>query len=99
MLPLGQDGDVTTAWVKLAFDLDDATRSALGPARNWAFIEMTGVLAAYRRRGIAGAMKRHAFRTARAWGCADVRTVHHPENSAIIAANLALGFRPAEFDL
>ena len=27
------------------------------------------------------------------WGCSEVRTVHHPNNAAIIAANRALGFR------
>jgi GNAT superfamily N-acetyltransferase len=65
------------------------------PGRPWAFVEMTGVLRAWRRRGIAGAMKTRAFDVARRWGCTEVRTHHHPENLPAISANRALGFRPA----
>ena len=67
------------------------------PGRPWAFIEMTGVLRPYRRRGVATAMKLRALATARSWGCSEVRTVHHPGNAAIIAANRQLGFRDADF--
>jgi len=31
-------------------------------------------------------------------GCLEVRTIHHPRNAAIIAANRALGFYDAEFE-
>ena len=63
------------------------------PGRAWAFVEMTGVLRAYRRRGVAAAMKARAFDAARGWGCTEVRTFHHPANLPAISANLALGFR------
>jgi GNAT superfamily N-acetyltransferase len=63
------------------------------PGRGWAFVEMTGVLRAYRRRGVAAAMKARAFAAARGWGCTQVRTFHHPANLPAISANLALGFR------
>lgn len=66
------------------------------PSRPWAFIEMTGVLRAYRRRGVAAAMKTRAFAAARSWGCTEIRTAHHPTNRPAIAANEALGFRPAD---
>jgi GNAT superfamily N-acetyltransferase len=69
------------------------------PGRHWAFIEMTGVLPPYRRQGLATAMKRRALAAARTWGCVEVRTFHHPRNTAIIAGNRALGFRDADFDL
>jgi GNAT superfamily N-acetyltransferase len=69
------------------------------PGRSWAFVEMTGVLRPYRRRGLAGAMKVRGLRAARSWGASTVRTVHHPSNHAIIAANRALGFEDATFDL
>lgn len=62
------------------------------PHREWAFVEMTGVLAAYRRQGVATAMKRQALAVAAGWGCSTVRTLHHPQNAPIIAANRALGF-------
>ena len=69
------------------------------PGRRWAFIEMTGVLPAYRRQGLATAMKLEALVAAKSWGCSEVRTFHHPDNKAIIAANRALGFRDADFDV
>lgn len=90
----------------LAFDNQHDDQHLVGlcqltcsPGRQWAFIEMTGVLPAYRRRGIASAMKRRALAAAANWGCLEVRTFHHPQNAAIIAANRALGFCDAEFDL
>jgi GNAT superfamily N-acetyltransferase len=66
--------------------------------RSWAFIEMTGVLRAYRRRGVAAAMKARAFAVVRGWGCTEVRTSQHPVNLPMISANVALGFRPRDND-
>jgi RimJ/RimL family protein N-acetyltransferase len=90
----------------LAFDDRDHGQRPVGlcqltcpPGRQWAFVEMTGVLPAYRRQGVATAMKRRALVAAADWGCLKVRTLHHPRNAAIIAANRALGFRDDKFDL
>ena len=60
------------------------------PDRERAFIEMTCVLAAYRRRGIANSMKRQALAVAAGWGCSTVRTLHHAQHAATVA-NRALG--------
>ena len=83
----------------LAFDTRAHSERLIGlcqltcpPGRDWAFVEMTGVLPTYRRRDIATAMKRRALVVAAGWGCSEVRTLHHPNNAAIIAANRALGF-------
>ncbi len=82
----------------LTFDAHDSRRPiglcqvACPPGREWAFVEMTGVLAAYRRRGIATAMKGQALAVAADWGCSTIRTLHHRQNAAVIAANRALGF-------
>lgn len=88
----------------LAFDDRDHGQRLVGlcqvtcpPGREWAFVEMTGVLPAYRRQGVATAMKRRALAVAAGWGCSQVRTLHHPGNPAIIAANRALGFREDRF--
>lgn len=62
------------------------------PGREWAFVGMTGVLPAYRRQGIATVMKCQALAVAVGWGCSRVRTLHHPNSAAIIAANRARGF-------
>ena len=55
----------------LAFDHDTAVgmcQLTCPPDRRWAFIEMTGVLRAYRGRGLATAMKLRALQAARSWG-------------------------------
>lgn len=67
------------------------------PGRQWALIEMTGVLPAYRRHGLATAMKVRGLGAAKSWGCSEVRTFHHPSNAAVIAANRSLGFHNADF--
>ncbi len=36
---------------------------------------------------------------ARTWGATHLRTVHHPNNNAIITANRRLGFHDADFNL
>jgi GNAT superfamily N-acetyltransferase len=72
---------------------------SFAPERDWAFIEMTGILRPYRRRGYATAVKRYAIEQARSWGATTLRTLHHPTNIPIIAANRKLGFVAAAFDL
>lgn len=91
--------------IVLAFDTSDHGQRLIGlcqltcpPGWEWAFVEMTGVLPAYRRQGIATAMKCQALVVAAGWGCSQVRTLHHPSNAAIIAANRALGFHHDETD-
>lgn len=86
----------------LAFDHDvtlGMCQLTCPPDQWWAFIEMTGVLRPYRGRGVATAMKLRALQAARSWGCTEVRTFHHPNNRAIIAANRSLGFREANFEV
>jgi len=68
------------------------------PQRDRAFIEMTGILRSYRRRGLATALKRYALEQARSWGASTVRTVNHPTNRPIIDANRKLGFLESDFD-
>lgn len=60
---------------------------------------MTGVLRAYRRKGVATAIKLHAFRYCRAQGATYVRT-NNEENNPMYALNLAFGFiaQPAKLD-
>ncbi len=53
---------------------------------------MTGVRRSWRNRGLATALKLRAIDAAQAWGATRLRTVHHPNNDAIIAANPKLGF-------
>lgn len=69
------------------------------PEAAWAFVEMTGVRRDWRTRGVATALKLEAIEAARAWGATHLRTVHHPNNDAIIAANRKLGFHDADFTL
>jgi hypothetical protein len=62
----------------------------------YVFNEMTGVLRTHRRRGVALAMKVFGMSFAGMVGARWVRTIHHPENMAMIRLNLALGYRNAE---
>jgi GNAT superfamily N-acetyltransferase len=83
------DGDVMVGLCALSF----------APERDWAFIEMTGILRPYRRRGLATALKRYAIEQARSWGpprfarCTIARIVRssRPTSSSV--------FAEAEFDL
>ena len=65
--------------------------------RGYAFGEMTGVLPMYRGRHLALAMKISGM----AWASANcqrpVRTVHHPENTPVIALNRRLGYTDASW--
>lgn len=82
--------DQEGAWVGLCL-------VAHNPGGDWAFVDMTGVLPGHRRRGLSVAMKLPVVETVRRWGVPALRTFHHPDNDAAIAANLALGFRHADF--
>jgi GNAT superfamily N-acetyltransferase len=55
---------------------------------------MTGVLPAYRGRGIALALKLLAIRTARRWGAAFIHTNNDSENAPMLAVNRKLGYLP-----
>lgn len=57
-----------------------------------AFSEMTGVLRAYRGRGLSLALKLLAIRFVRDQGCRRLDTFHHPRNDSAIAMNRRLGF-------
>ena len=54
--------------------------------------DMTGVLPAYRSRGIALAMKLLAIDFARSGGMRWLVALHHPGNAAVIGLNRRLGF-------
>jgi len=69
------------------------------PGVVWAFVEMTGVQQDWRTRGLATGLKLAAIKAARTWGATHLRTVHHPNNNAIITANRKLGFHDADFNL
>jgi len=60
------------------------------------FNEMTGVVRAYRHRGIAIAMKVMVIEKVRAHGVPSIRTFHHPDNVAPIALNRRLGYVDAD---
>lgn len=62
------------------------------PEQALGFVEMTGVRRSHRGRGLSLAMKLDAIAFARSAGLAVLRTTHHPDNAAAIAANRRLGF-------
>jgi GNAT superfamily N-acetyltransferase len=80
------------------YDMAGMCALSYRPDRTWAFIEMTGVVPAYRKRGFATLLKVHALSAAQRWGARMVRTVNHPANEPIIAANRKLGFEDADFE-
>ena len=55
---------------------------------------MTGVLAEYRGRKIAQALKLLTIRRSREWGAAYIRTNNDSQNAPILAINRKLGYRP-----
>jgi len=57
-------------------------------------IETTGVLRAYRRRGIGLWLKQHAIYYAKTHGYIRLATVNDPSNVGMLAVNEQLGFRP-----
>ncbi len=59
-----------------------------------AWHDMTGVMPAYRGRGIAGALKRATVAWAAANGFVTLETENNVENAPMRAINLALGYQP-----
>lgn len=55
---------------------------------------MTGVVAGYRGRNIALALKLHTIRLARAWDAAAIRTNNDSQNAPMLAINRKLGYQP-----
>lgn len=89
------------AGVTLALDgADWVGMSALSvhPHLGICFQEMTGVRAAYRRRGLAMAMKLHTLDFARACQAQLICTVNDPRNTAMIDLNRRVGFTDADWD-
>jgi len=81
---IAQDGAV---WVGLArLDPTEATEAM--------YNAITGVLPAYRGRGIALALKLLAIRAARRSGVRYLRTNNDAENAPMLAVNRKLGYRP-----
>ncbi|HEV2404477.1 MAG TPA: GNAT family N-acetyltransferase [Ktedonobacterales bacterium] len=74
-------------WVGLASVLDY-------PANASMYNGVTGVLPAYRGRGIATALKLLALRAARTRGAATIRTNNDSENAPMLAINRRLGYQP-----
>jgi RimJ/RimL family protein N-acetyltransferase len=64
----------------------------------YVFSAMTGVRKDFRGRGIAMAMKVLGVSFVRECGVDVVRTVHHPENSSMIALNKRLGYVEGQWD-
>ncbi len=67
------------------------------PGYPFAFQEMTGTTRSHRGLGIAITMKVAAVEVARGLGVDSLRTIHHPDNEAMIALNRKLGFVEADF--
>ena len=59
-----------------------------------AYNMMTGVVPAYRGRGVALALKLLVIRAAQHWGAAYTRTNNDSENAPMLAVNRKLGYRP-----
>jgi GNAT superfamily N-acetyltransferase len=67
---------------------------AIYPESHSAYNLMTGVIPAYRGRGIALALKLLALRCARRYGAESIRTNNDSENAPMLAVNRKLGYRP-----
>lgn len=65
---------------------------------DYAFSDMTGTVRSHRGRGIATAMKVAGVDFARRIGVASIRTVHHPDNTAMIRLNRWLGYQDGHWD-
>jgi hypothetical protein len=66
--------------------------TSLHPEQQFAFSEMTGVLAPHRGQGLSLALKLLAIRFVRASGYHRLVAFHHPRNHTAIAMNRRLGF-------
>jgi GNAT superfamily N-acetyltransferase len=81
---IAADGD---AWIGLAL-------TEVMPETHALYNNTTGVLPAWRGRGIAQALKLLAVRAAGQRGIAYLRTNNDSENAAMLAVNRKLGYRP-----
>jgi mycothiol synthase len=81
------DGD---RWVGLA---------ALGRGADFLLASMTGIVRAWRGRGLARWLKLHTIRYALYAGSAELRTINDATNPAILALNRSLGFKPTAIDV
>ena len=81
---IAADGD---AWIGLAL-----TESL--PETNALYNSVTGVLPAWRGRGVAQALKLLVIRAANQRGVAYIRTHNDSENAPMLAVNRKLGYRP-----
>jgi RimJ/RimL family protein N-acetyltransferase len=68
------------------------TQISLHP--DYAFVEMTGVLPAYRRRGIAQALKHLSICFARQHNYTKLQTINDVKNEPMLAVNRKAGFQP-----
>jgi GNAT superfamily N-acetyltransferase len=92
----------TSTWFRpdgqiMAFDGDQCVGlSAVGyfASDNSAYNMMTGVLAGYRGRGIAQALKLRSIRAAQDWGAAYIRANNDSNNRPMLAINRKLGYVP-----
>ena len=78
---------VGDTWIGMAGVLDY-------PINRTMYNGITGVLPAYRGRGVAKALKLLAIRAAQARGAAIMRTNNDSQNAPMLAVNRALGYRP-----
>jgi GNAT superfamily N-acetyltransferase len=69
------------------------------PQTGEVFTNYTGVLQAYRGRGLALALKLRSVEVARGWGASLMRTRNHAANAPMLAVNRKLGYQavPGEF--
>ena len=87
--------------VVLALDGDEwVGLSAISHRDDFEFVfqEITGTVRSHRGLGIAVCMKVRAVEIAASLGVRSIRTIHHPDNEAMIALNRKLGFVDADFD-
>lgn len=68
------------------------------PGYEYAFQEMTCTIRSHRGLGIAIRMKIAGVEIARGLGVDTIRTIHHPDNKAMITLNRKLGYVEANFD-
>ena len=80
---IAADGD---SWIGMA-------SVSYSPEHHSAYNSLTGVVAAYRGRGIAQALKVRALQRAREYGATLIRTNNNARNAPMLAINRKLGYR------
>ena len=93
---LGVDAKQDDAWVGLAHVMRDGSRSPEAERESglWFYNGFTGVLRAYRGRGVAQALKLKAADYARSRGATAIRTHNDSTNAPMLAINRKFGYRP-----